>query len=251
MATAHASTTAGKSALDRKAKTGRPLRTLAIDIGASGIKMAVLNEMGEPQTDRVRIKTPDPAVPDAIVSAVVTEAESQQAYDRVSVGFPGVVRDGVVKNAPNLAREWKDFNLRRALEEKLGHPVRVSNDADMQGLGAITGTGVELVLTLGTGVGSALFLDGMLVPNVEVGYDKLSNAALEAVGKKKWNKRLLKAIAKLERLFNYDRLYLGGGNSRYVKVDKLPANVTVVSNLNGLVGGVELWRDGPENGRPS
>jgi polyphosphate glucokinase len=177
------------------------------------------------------------------VNAIVTEAESQQTYDRVSVGVPGVVRDGVVKNASNLGREWKDFNLRRALEEKLGRPVRVSNDADMQGFGAITGTGVELVLTLGTGVGSALFVNGLLLPNVEVGYEKLSNAALEEVGKKKWNKRLLKAITKLERLFNYDRLYLGGGNSRYVKVDKLPANVTVVSNLNGLVGGVELWRN--------
>jgi polyphosphate glucokinase len=98
-------------------------------------------------------------------------------------------------------------------------------------------------LTLGTGVGSALFVNGTLVPNLEVGWDKLSNAALETVGKKKWNKRLLKAIERLEMLFNFDRLYLGGGNSRYVKVEKLPANVTVVSNLNGLVGGVELWRE--------
>jgi polyphosphate glucokinase len=232
-----------EEALQQKAKTGRPLKTLAIDIGASGIKMAVFNELGEPVTDRVRVKTPDPAVPDAIVSAIITEAERQEMYDRVSVGFPGVVRDGVVKTGPKLAREWNDFNLGRALEDKLGRPVRVSNDADMQGLGAINGNGVELVLTLGTGVGSALFVNGTLVPNIEVGWDKLSNAALAEVGKKKWNKRLLKAIDKLERLFHYDRLYLGGGNSRYVKVGKLPANVTVVSNLNGLVGGVELWRE--------
>lgn len=230
-------------ALERRAKTGRPLRTLAIDIGASGIKMAVLNELGERLTERVRIKTPEPGVPDAIVSAIVTEAEQQETYDRVSVGFPGVVRDGVAKAAPKLAPEWKDFNLGRALEEKLGRPVRVSNDADMQGLGAISGMGVELVLTLGTGVGSALFVNGTLVPNLEIGWDKLSNAALEEVGKKKWNKRLLKAIQRLEALFNFDRLYLGGGNSRYVRVEKLPANVTVVSNLNGLVGGVELWRE--------
>jgi polyphosphate glucokinase len=125
--------------------------------------------------------------------------------------------------------------------------VRALNDADMQGFGAISGTGVELVLTLGTGVGSALFMNGMLVPNVEVGWDRLNNEALERIGKKKWNKRLLKAIEQLEALFHYDRLYLGGGNSQFVKVGKLPANVTIVSNLNGLVGGVMLWRDAAES----
>jgi polyphosphate glucokinase len=233
--------------LQRKAKTGRPLRTLAVDIGATGIKLAVLNELGEPLAERVRIKTPQPAVPDTVISAIVKLADQQESFDRVSVGFPGIIRNGVSQNAPNLGEAWHDFNLARALEDKLGRPVRALNDADMQGFGAISGTGVELVLTLGTGVGSALFMDGMLVPNVEVGWDRLSNEALEGVGKKKWNKRLLKAIEKLEALFHYDRLYLGGGNSQYVKVDKLPANVTVVSNLNGLVGGVALWRDATES----
>jgi polyphosphate glucokinase len=229
-------------------KVGRPLRTLSVDIGASGIKLVLLNELGEPLTERVRIKTPDPATPDAVIASTVIasilcEAEQQKGYDRISVGFPGVVREGIVKAAPSLGTEWNDFHLARTLEEKLKRPVRVANDADMQGLGAISGTGVELVLTLGTGVGSSLFSNGMLVPNLEVGQRKLSNRSLEKVGKKKWNKRLLKAIRKLECLFHYDRLYLGGGNSRYVEVDKLPANVTVISNLNGLVGGVALWGD--------
>ena len=238
--------TATGEPLRHKAKTGRPLRTLAIDIGASGIKLAVINELGEPLTERVRTKTPQPAVPDAVISALVTLAEQQETFDRVSVGFPGVVRNGVSQNAPNLGEAWQDFNLARVLQDKLGRPVRVLNDADMQGFGAISGSGVELVLTLGTGVGSALFVGGTLVPNLEIGWDSLSNEALEQVGKKKWNKRLIKAINKLEALFHYDRLYLGGGNSQYVKVGKLPANVTVVSNLNGLVGGVALWRDTTE-----
>jgi polyphosphate glucokinase len=217
------------------------LRTLAVDIGASGIKLVVLNELGEPLTERVRIKTPEPSTPDAIISAIKSEARRQKTYDRISVGFPGVIRDGIVKAAPRLDPKWKDFHLARTLEEKLQRPVRVANDADVQGLGAISGRGVELVLTLGTGVGSSLFSNGTLVPNLEIGWHKLSKAALEKVGRKRWNRRLLKAIQQLESLFHYDRLYLGGGNSRYVKVEKLPANVTVVSNLNGLVGGVALW----------
>jgi polyphosphate glucokinase len=234
-------------ALHRKAKTGRPLRTLAVDIGASGIKLAVINELGEPLTERVRIKTPQPAVPDVVINAIVTLAEQQGHFDRVSVGFPGVIRNGVTQNALNLGKGWQDFNLARALQDKLGRPVRALNDADMQGLGAINGKGVELVLTLGTGVGSALFVNGMLVPNLETGWDSLSNEALEEVGKKKWNKRLLKAIGKLDALFHYDRLYLGGGNAQHVRVRKLPANVTIVSNLNGLVGGAALWRDAPDS----
>jgi polyphosphate glucokinase len=222
-------------------KTDRPLRTLAVDIGASGIKLVALNELGEPLTERVRVKTPEPATPDAVISAILSEAKSLKSYDRISVGFPGVIRDGIVKGAQRLDSKWNDFHLARTLEEKLQRPVRVANDADMQGLGAISGTGVELVLTLGTGVGSSLFSNGTMVPNLQIGWRKLGNAVLEKIGKKKWNRRLLKAIRQLERLFHYDRLYLGGGNSRYVKVDKLPANVTVVSNLNGLIGGVALW----------
>lgn len=231
-------------ALKHEPKPGRPLRTLCVDIGASGIKLVILNELGEPAGERVRVKTPDPATPEAVIALILSEAERQKGYDRISVGIPGVVRDGIVKVSPSsIGLEWKDFNLARVLQKQLKRPVRVANDADMQGLGAISGTGVELVLTLGTGVGSSLFSNGMLVPNLEVGQRKLNNAGLEQVGRKKWNKRLLKAIRKLERLFHYDRLYLGGGNSRYVQVDKLPANVTVVSNLNGLVGGVALWED--------
>ena len=225
----------------------RPLRTLAVDIGATGVKVVVLNELGEPVTERARAKTPDSGKPGAVMDAVVALAKEQGEFDRVSVGFPGVVRDGVVKEAPNLAPEWNDFNIKKLLTTHLNKPVRVANDADVQGFGAISGTGVELVMTLGTGVGSALFIDGRLVPNVEIGKAKLSDAELNRVGKKKWNKRVAKAIRKLESIFHYDRLYIGGGNSRAVDISDLPANVTIVSNLNGLVGGLALWRDQRRN----
>ncbi|WP_447978281.1 ROK family protein [Candidatus Nitrospira bockiana] len=227
------------------AGTPKPIRTLAVDIGATGIKAAVLNELGEPVTDRERVKTPASGMPGEVLDAVKALADEIGPYDRVSVGFPGIIRQGKVVEAPNLAEEWKDFALADVLAARLKAPVRVANDADVQGLGVIAGTGVELVITLGTGVGSALFVDGRLVPNVEVGKDKLSDAALAAVGKRKWNKRVRKMIRKLEATFHFDRLYLGGGNARLVDIGDLPANVTIVSNLNGLVGGLALWTERP------
>jgi polyphosphate glucokinase len=221
----------------------RPLRTLVIDIGATGLKAVVLNEISAPITERARVKTPASGMPGEVMDALTALAQQQGEFDRVSVGFPGIIRNGVVKDAPNLAKEWKDFNIGEVLAARLGKPVRVANDADVQGFGAISGKGVELVLTLGTGVGSSLFVNGHLVPNVEVGRKKLSDAELQKVGKGKWNRRLTKTVKKLEKMFHYDRLYIGGGNARVVDIGGHPAHVTIVSNLNGLVGGLALWRE--------
>jgi polyphosphate glucokinase len=137
------------------------------------------------------------------------------------------------------------------LSSKLGVPVRVANDADVQGFGAIEGRGVELVLTLGTGLGSALFVNGMLVPNLEAAHhpfrkkktyeECLGIASLEKAGHKRWNKDLRLAIVELEKLFNYDCLFVGGGNARRI-VGELPPNVKVVDNVAGLLGGIALWR---------
>jgi len=220
------------------------VRTLAVDIGASGVKVVVLNKQGEPITERQRVKTPASGMPGVMLDVIKALAEKSGDYDRVSVGFPGVVRDGIVGEAPNFPEEWKDFNLAKVLSAQLKKPVRVANDADVQGYGAISGVGVELVLTLGTGVGSSLFVRGSLLPNLEVGHSKLANAELQRVGRKRWNKRLAKTVLKLERMFHYDRLYIGGGNAQHVDVSQLPANVTIVSNLNGLVGGIALWGRG-------
>lgn len=229
----------------------KPIQTLAVDIGGSGIKVMVLDDQGKPVTERDRVETPQPAKPEPMIAAIVALAKDKE-FDRVSVGFPGVVKAGVTKTAANVDAEWLDFDLEKALSQQLGKPVRVINDADMQGLGAISGKGVELVITLGTGVGGALFLDGKLVPNLEPGHhefrkgntyeQQLGNAALEAAGKKKWNDRLSKAIAALEHLFNYDTLYLGGGNTKHITVE-LPTNVKIVPNISGLLGGIALWRE--------
>ena len=225
-------------------------RTLAVDIGGSGIKTIVLDAAGRPVTDRQRVDTPSPATPAAVLGAITGLARSQGRFDRVSVGFPGVVRRGVTGTAFNLGPGWVGYDLDRALTTALGRPVRCCNDADVQGLGVVKGRGIELVITLGTGFGSSLFLEGRLVPNLQLGHhaawknktyeDELGLKALKKAGKKKWNRRLRKAIETLEALFNFDVLYIGGGNARLVE-GKLPPRAKIVSNDAGLLGGIALW----------
>ncbi len=227
-------------------------RTLSVDIGGSGVKVMILDINGNSLTERLRVDTPQPPIPKGILNAIAQLALSAGEFERVSVGFPGVVRNGVTETAVNLHPDWIGFDLARELSQQLQKPVRVINDADMQGLGTIAGIGVELVVTLGTGFGSALFVDGKLVPNLEMGHhlfrkgetyeQQLGRFTLEKIGEQKWNKRLQKAISSLEYLFNYDFLYIGGGEAKLVNIE-LPANVKIVSNLNGLLGGITLWRD--------
>ncbi|MBN3946638.1 MAG: ROK family protein [Nostoc sp.] len=226
--------------------------TLSVDIGGSGVKAMVLDITGNPVTQRARLDTPQPATPEVVINAIVVLAAAQGEFDRVSVGFPGVVKYGVTETAVNLHPDWIGFDLETALLKHLNKPVRVINDADMQGLGAIALKGVELVITLGTGFGSALFVDGKLVPNMEMGHhpfrkgqtfeQQLGRAELEKIGEKRWNKRLEKAITSLEHLFNYDYLYIGGGEAVRVNF-QLPLNVKLIPNITGLLGGIALWRD--------
>jgi polyphosphate glucokinase len=154
----------------------------------------------------------------------------------------------------NLHPLWAmGFPLQAELEKRWKKPVRVGNDADVAGYGAIKGDGVELVLTLGTGFGAALFTNGHLVPGLELGHhpwrkkgmtyeDYLGQRGLDKFGKARWNDFLQAGIAQTEALFNWDHLYLGGGNTK--KILFTPAkNVSIVSNETGLLGGVVLWRD--------
>jgi polyphosphate glucokinase len=233
-----------------------PLRTLAVDIGGTGIKTMVLNEAGKPLTERTRAETPHPATPKAVIGVIAGLAREQGEFDRASVGFPGVVHRGVVRTAPNLDPKWIGVDLAKALFRAFGKPTRVCNDADIQGYGAIKGRGVELVITLGTGVGSSLFVDGNLI-HLELAHhpawkgrtyeEELGLQALKKVGKKKWNRRLDRAIGSLAHLFLYDTLYLGGGNASRITID-LPRNVRIVPNVAGLLGGIALWQ-AKENSR--
>jgi len=229
-----------------------PQFTLALDIGGTGLKASVLDEQGEMVTDKSHIPTPHPCPPDVFMKSLAELIAPLRTFDRVSVGFPGVVRKGRILTAPNLAHKgWAGFDLASALSEQLGKPVKVKNDADLQGLGAIHGVGIEMVITLGTGVGSSLFEDGWIAPHLEFAHhpfrkgetyeEQLGDAALHRVGKKRWNHRVRRAIAVLRALATFDRLHLGGGNAKKINFE-LDADVEIVSNDFGMRGGIWLWR---------
>jgi polyphosphate glucokinase len=227
---------------------------LAIDIGGTGLKAAVINERGRMLTERVRVPTPHPCPPKILVDTVKRMAAELPAFDRISVGFPGVVRDGRVLTAPNLDTSlWAGFRLGAAISRAFGgKPTRVLNDADMQGLALISGRGLEFVMTLGTGVGTALYRDGELMPHMELAhhpihkdrtYDQyLGEATRKSIGKKRWNRRVHRALELVDMLFNPDRIFIGGGNS--ARLD-LPSDrhIAIGSNDAGLEGGAALWRD--------
>jgi polyphosphate glucokinase len=215
----------------------------------------LLNERGRPISERLRVDTPRPATPEAILTTVSELIKPLGPFDRASVGFPGVVKRGATLTAHNLDPTWVGFDLERVLSRKWRKPVRVANDASIQGYGAIHGKGVELVITLGTGLGSSLFTSGHLVPGLELAHhpwkkkktyeEFLGKVGYAKYGRTKWNRYVEQALATIESLFNYDFLYIGGGNA--TKIDfALPRNVIRVPNEDGLLGGVALWKDSPE-----
>jgi polyphosphate glucokinase len=238
----------------RSVTTPTAIRTLAIDIGGTGLKALVLSLDGTALTDRVRVETPRPATPEAILGALWPLVEPLGEYHRISIGFPGVVIAGVVRTAPNLHKSWRDFDLAGTVNQRLRRPVKVLNDAGVQGYGVIEGVGVEMVLTLGTGLGCALYLDGHYVPNLELAHhpfrgrktyeDYVGRKALDKVGKKRWNKRVRRVIDQIIPVWNPRRMYIGGGNAKHLK-GELPEIVTVTSNIAGLMGGIALWHDQP------
>lgn len=243
-----------KTTKNRKPRQRKPVgpMTLAVDIGGTGLKMMVLDAHGKPVTDRERVETPRPATPQALLDQLDVMRAAMPEFDRVSVGFPGVVKRGVTMTAFNLDPKWAGYDLREALAKRWKKPVRVANDAAVQGYGAIRGQGVELVLTLGTGLGSSLFTDGRLCPGLELGHhpwrkgktyeEYLGQASLRKVGKKRWNKWLQLAIRQIEKLFNYDFLYIGGGNSLKINFE-LPRHARIrLKRRRPCLGGVALWR---------
>ena len=227
--------------------------TLAIDVGGTGVKiLIVINASGNPRTERLREPTPEPATPEAML-AVLDKMKAQiRQFDRISIGFPGVVKAGVTITAHNLHPAWIGFPLEKTIAKKWKKPTLVCNDAAVQGFGAIKGSGVELVLTLGTGLGSSIFTDGRLCAGLELAHhpwhdgktyeDFLGRAGLKKYGKKRWNKRVAKAVEQTRELFNWDHLYLGGGNATKVEIE-LPKDVKIVPNEDGLRGGVALWHN--------
>lgn len=227
------------------------MRTLCIDIGGTGIKTIVLDAAGAPITERARLETPKPATPEAVLRVIEQLIGTQGEFDRVSIGFPGVVKEGVTKTAPNLNPTWAGFPLAQTIEQRTGKPVRVANDAAIQGLGVVEGHGVEMVITLGTGMGCGVYVDGKVL-HLELGHhplikgktyeERVSDKEMRRIGKKRWNKRVREAIDVMEPCFNYRKLYIGGGNARHLDRTKLRDNVAIVDNVAGLLGGIRLWQ---------
>jgi polyphosphate glucokinase len=238
------------SSIVRKGEPAGPI-TLAIDVGGSGLKIQALDPAGQPISDRLRVPTPEPATTTAVMSALDELKVSVPLFDRVSIGFPGVIKQGKTLTAANLDPGWIGFPLAKTLEKRWGKPVRMANDCAVGGYGAIQGQGVELVITLGTGMGSALFTEGVLCPGLELGHHPwrkktyegyLGRRGLEKYGVKRWNKLLKLAIAQTAATFNWDTLYIGGGNAKKVTL-KLGPNIKIISNEEGLLGAMALWRD--------
>lgn len=268
-------------------RASKTARILAIDIGGTGLKAALLDVDGKMTSERQRIDTPYPCSPERMIDALLELCGPLGDFDFLSIGFPGVVRDGKVLTAPHFDHvdpddpfaagimqhadkakkhdvptedtAWRGFALGQAVAAALAkqanapvRPVQLINDAEMQGLAVIRGEGLEFVLTLGTGAGSALFRDGVLMPHLELAHhpirgrksynDYVGDAARKKIGKKRWNRHVQRTLAILDSLLHFDHLYIGGGNAQRIAFP-LPQEVTIVSNDAGIEGGAALWRD--------
>ncbi len=242
--------------------------TLAIDCGGGGIKGSVLDEAGTMRTHPIRVPTPYPLTTGRFVQTLVDLGSRFPAADRVTVGMPGMIRHGVVVSTPHyvtrsgprtrvlpeLVEEWSGFDARTTLHEAFGVPVIVLNDAEVHGAGVVAGTGLELVLTLGTGLGCALFDGGYLAPHLELSqapvrwgltYDEyIGEPERRRLGDAFWSRRVRRVVEALRPVFLWDRLYIGGGNSRRIvplHLERMGDDVVVVPNTAGIIGGVRAW----------
>ncbi len=233
---------------------------LGIDIGGTGIKGAPVNlERGALTADRRRILTPHPATPDAVAGVVAELAAGFPCDGPIGVTFPAVVRRGIVESAANVDPSWISVDAAALLTDRTGRPTTVFNDADAAGIaemrfGAGRGrTGTVIVVTFGTGIGTALFVDGRLVPNTELGHlelrgrDAERRAAASVKTARDWSWKTWAAHADeylllLERLLSPDLMIIGGGLSkdadRFLPRLTVKAEVTAAALQNdaGIVG---------------
>lgn len=236
------------------------MERLGIDIGGSGIKAAIVDtQSGKLVSERLRIPTPQPSKPEAVADAVSAAASQLKWSGSAGIGFPAAITEGIVRTATNIDKQWLGVDAVQLFSEALGHPCAVLNDADAAGLAEIAFgvgrdvKGIVIVLTLGTGIGSAVFNNGVLQPNTELGHllfkgdiaeRYTSDAARKASGLswKKWGKRLDSYLHYVEDLFWPQLIILGGGSSRKFEeyADQITTRTLVVPaahrNQAGLIG---------------
>ncbi|NCD18749.1 MAG: ROK family protein [Actinobacteria bacterium] len=242
--------------------------TLAVDCGGGGIKASVLDAAGALPAQPIRAATPYPLPPGRLLGVIRSLAGQLPPADRVTVGMPGMIRHGIVvatphyvtragprtRVLPDLLAAWSGFDMRAAVEESLGAPALVLNDAEVHGCGLVTGAGLEMVITLGTGLGNAVFDDGILAPHAELSrgigrwgltYDEyLGEHERIRLGDSHWSRRVRTVVETFHPVYLWDRLYLGGGNARRITaatVARLDRSVVVADNSAGIVGGVRAW----------
>lgn len=247
---------------------GTGLLTLSVDCGGGGIKASVLDGSGALHAPATRTPTPYPLPPERLVTLIARLAAALPPAGRVTVGMPGMIRHGVVvatphyvtragprtKVLPDLLAAWSGFDMQAAIAAHLGLPALVLNDAEVHGAGVVGGEGLEIVITLGTGLGNAMFDDGVLLPHLELsqapvrwgltfdGY--IGEHERRRLGDVHWSRRVRHVIEALEPVILWDRLYLGGGNGRRVVprvLGGLGDSVVVVPNAAGIAGGVRAW----------
>ncbi len=241
---------------------------LGIDIGGTGIKGAVVDtESGLFVSERIKIATPSPATPDAVADVFLELVNRLEYEGPIGCGFPAIIKNGVAYTASNIDHQWIGTSARKLFESVSGQLVYVANDADLAGLGELSfGGGADgdfrkgtvLLITIGTGLGSALFYNGQLVPNTELGQLQLKKGILaehyasnkirklENLSWIAWGKRLNLYLAELEKLLSPDVIILGGGGSKYYEEIKpfidIPTKVVpaTLGNGAGIVGAALL-----------
>ncbi len=245
---------------------------LGIDVGASGIKGAVVDvETGQLLNDRIRLETPDPATPDAMAETFAELVRQHNWRGLIGCGFPSIIKSGVAYSAANISKEWIGANVVEIFSLACGCPVEVLNDADAAGLAEMEfglgkgEMGTVMLITIGSGLGSALFIDGKLVPNTEFGHFFLKNQKQvaeqyasnnarkrEDLSWEEWGIRFNEYLQNLERVINPDLILLGGGTSkRFDKYDsyitiRTPVRPAELLNNAGTVGAAihahQRWR---------
>lgn len=242
--------------------------TLTIDCGGGGLKASVVGDGDEMLAPAIRVPTPYPLSPERFLGLLAEIAGRLPGAERATVGMPGMIRHGVVVATPHyvtvagpstavdpgLYAAWTGWDVRAGIEGAIGLPTLVLNDAEVAGAGLVRGVGSELVLTLGTGLGNALFDDGRLAPHLELShapirrnrtYDGyIGEIQRRRLGITLWSRRVATMVEGLRPVIRWDRLYLGGGNSRLVdarSLARMGEDITVVPNAAGILGGARAW----------
>ncbi len=252
--------------------------TLSIDCGGGGIKSGIVNNHNELLSDSLRTGITYPFSPADLINIISSHIQQHNfSYDRIVLGFPGMVRGGKVIYTPHyirfngphtqisaeLQQRWNGLNLQEFIGQHFNKPILIINDSELAASKVVCGQGTELMLTLGTGLGCSLFVNGSLAPHIEMShalfsqeqtYDEcLGEIARQTLGNSLWNSNVERAIISLWPVFRWDRLYLGGGNSthlssstiknleHFIHADDALATLEIVPNISAILGGHKAW----------